>query len=94
MLEKSHPDKGCINYPVFHKLYNPQYYVSDFIDVWKIWWRPLKKRSVQNQLASQVIIAGVLGNTFYFPILTFRTLYGPLHHYIAIIGIVEIVEKF
>ena len=51
------------------------------------------KRSVQNQLVSQVIIAGVLGNTFYFPILTFRTLYGPLHHYIAIIGIVEIVAK-
>ena len=51
------------------------------------------KRSVQNQLASQVIMAGALGNTFYFPILTFRTLYGPLHHYVAIIGVVEIVAK-
>ena len=51
------------------------------------------KRSVQNQLASQIIMAGVLGNTFYFPILTFRTLYGPLNYYIAIIGIVDFFCK-
>ena len=48
MLENSYPDKGCVNNPVFHKLYSPQYYVSDFIDVWKIWWRPLKTFSSES----------------------------------------------
>ena len=51
------------------------------------------KRSVVNQMASQLLMAGFLSNNLYLPILTFRTLYGPLHHYIAMIGIVECVAK-
>ena len=51
------------------------------------------KRSVVNQMASQLLMAGFLSNNLYLPILTFRTLYGPLHQLFAVIGIVELAGK-